>query len=348
MGAVVSFDGPGAVSVTTEPEPVAGPGEVLLGTIYSGISAGTELHTYRGTSPYLSKAWDPERRLFIPSDAPTLTYPVVGTGYEEVGRVLDVGPGVTAVRPGQVVWGIWGHRASTVVTEEYAAGRVLADGADPVLGIFSHIGSVALNVILDADIHVGETVAVFGLGAPGQMVAQLARLNGARVIAVDALPDRLELARELGADEVLLAGREPVAERIRELTGGPGADVGLEVSGSYHALHEAIRSVAYNSRVVAAGAFQGDGHALLLGDEFHHNRVQVICSQISGVSAALSHRWNRERLARTAISLATSGRIDLPALVSHVLPVAQVADAFELVAERPAEALQVVLSFDQE
>ena len=58
-----------------------------------------------------------------------------------------------------------------------------------MLGIFSQITAIALNMILDADIHVGETVAVFGLGVPGQIAAQLARLNGARVVAVDALPE---------------------------------------------------------------------------------------------------------------------------------------------------------------
>ena len=62
---------------------------------------------------------------------------------------------------------------------ERASARLLGADVDPRIGIFSQIGAIALNVILDADIHVGETVAVFGLGVPGQIVAQLARLNGA-------------------------------------------------------------------------------------------------------------------------------------------------------------------------
>ena len=86
-------------------------------------------------------------------------------------------------------------------------------------------------MVLDADIHVGETVAVFGLGVPGQIVAQLARLNGATVIGVDGIRARRELATELGADVVLDAGEGGVAEQIRELTGGRGADVCLEVTG---------------------------------------------------------------------------------------------------------------------
>ena len=61
--------------------------------------------------------------------------------------------------------------------------------APPILANFSQITAIALNMVLDADIHVGETVAVFGLGVPGQITTQLARLNGARVVAVNALSE---------------------------------------------------------------------------------------------------------------------------------------------------------------
>ncbi len=352
MGKVVRFAAPRTACVVDEPEPVLEPHEVRLETLYTGISAGTELTAYQGSNPYLSKQWDGDRRLFVPG-AKTFDFPVDGWGYEEVGRVVEVGAEVSTVSPGQVVWGTWGHRTRCVKTEEYAARRILpaqsADGSDvdPLLGIFSQIGAIALNVVLDADIHVGETVAVFGLGVPGQIAAQLARLNGARVIAVDAMPHRLELARTLGAEETLEATGGGVAEQIRTLTDGRGADVSLEVSGHYRALHEAIRATAYSARVVAAGFFQGEGAGLSLGEEFHHNRVQVVCSQISGVAPALSYRWDSYRLARTAVDLAVSGRLQLAPLVSHVLPFEEAPAAFDLLDRTPDQALQVVLDARQ-
>ncbi|MGX7826147.1 zinc-dependent alcohol dehydrogenase [Actinokineospora sp. 24-640] len=343
MGTIVRLDGPGAVSFAEEPDPALGPTEVRLRTLYSGISAGTELTQFQGTSAHFRKTWDARRRLFVPG-APTVTYPAV-VGYEEVGVVIETGADVTGVSLGQTVWGVWGHRSTAVVEESYAAERVLAPGADPMLGIFSHIGSVALNIVLDADIHVGETVAVFGLGVLGQIAAQLARRNGARVIAVDAIPARLELATRLGADVALDARDGEVAERVRDLTDGRGADVVLEVTGSHQALHEAIRSVAYNSRVVAAGFYQGEAAGLFLGEEFHHNRVQLVCSQISNVAPALAPRWDRTRLAATVIDLAVTGRLSLRCLVSHVLPVERAAEAYELLTTRPHEATQVVFAF---
>jgi 2-desacetyl-2-hydroxyethyl bacteriochlorophyllide A dehydrogenase len=344
MGSVVRFEAPATVTVVDEADPPLGPTDVRLRTLYSGVSAGTELTAYRGTNPSFTKRWDSGQRLFVPGRT-TLEYPADGWGYEEVGAVAEIGGEVTAVRPGQVIWGVWGHRAATVVTEEYAAARVLDPAAEPLLGIFSHIGAVALNVLLDADIHVGETVAVFGLGVPGQIVAQLARLNGARVVAVDAIQRRLDLAWRLGAAETIDAGQGSVAEQVRALTQGRGADVSLEVSGNYRALHEAVRATAYGSRVVAAGFYQGDGVGLALGEEFHHNRTQIVSSQISGVAPGVSHRWDRYRLASTAINLAVSGRLQLEPLVSHVLPAAAAAKAFDLLATSPEEALQVVLQF---
>jgi 2-desacetyl-2-hydroxyethyl bacteriochlorophyllide A dehydrogenase len=347
MATMVSFTAPRTAVVVDEERRPLGETEVRVRTLFSGISAGTELTAYRGSNPYLNKRWDDDGRLFVDGDS-TMEYPVNGWGYEEVGEVVEVGASVTAVHEGDRVWGTWGHRSETVLQEQHAAARVLPAGADPRIGIFSQIGAIALNVILDADIHVGETVAVFGLGVPGQLAAQLARLNGGRVIAVDGIPERRDLAKRLGAHEVLDAGAGAVAERIRELTDGRGADVCLEVTGNYRALHEAIRSVAYSSRVVAAGFMQGEGAGLRLGEEFHHNRVSVIGSQISGVAPALQHRWDRYRLASTAVALAVDGRLDVTSLISHTVPVAEVADAFRMLDERPQEALQVVLSFEED
>jgi threonine dehydrogenase-like Zn-dependent dehydrogenase len=361
MARVVRFVSPREATVVDEKERGLGPDEVRIVTVFSGISAGTELSYYRGTGPYGDKKWDEATRLFVAKDSPessvvmpgnarrgrpgTARYPIDGMGYEEVGKVSEIGPGVEGVRLGDVVWGTWGHRESVIRPAEYVMARRLPEGADPVIGVFSQIGAIGLNVILDADIHVGETVAVFGLGVLGQIVAQLARLNGARVVAVDRIGRRLEMAGQLGAWQVLDAGDLDIAGRIRELTDGRGADVCLEVSGAYTALHEAIRSVAYSARVVAAGFFQGEGSGLALGEEFHHNRVQVVCSQIFGVAPALTYRWDEHRLQRTFMELATARKVQVEPLVSRVMPVEEAAEAFELVDKAPQDVLAVVLEF---
>ena len=344
MARVVRFSAPRQASVVDVEDPVPGPGEVLLETAYSGISAGTELTAYRGSNPYLSRTWDSDRRLFLAGGS-TQSYPLDGWGYEEVGRVAGVGSPEDEDLLGRWVWGAWGHRSHAVRPADYARPRVLPVGHEPLTGVFAKIAAIALNAVLDADVHVGETVAVFGAGVPGQITAQLARLNGGRVVVADLVGSRRQLALELGAAAALDPASEDVAEAVRAMTDDRGADVVIEMSGAYQALQEAARTVGYSSRVVAAGFFQGDGVPLRLGEEFHHNRVAIVGSQISGVAPQLRHRWDELRMSTTTLRLAAEGHLALEPLISHVLPDSEAPAAFEMLDDRPQDALQVVLDY---
>jgi threonine dehydrogenase-like Zn-dependent dehydrogenase len=177
------------------------------------------------------------------------------------------------------------------------------------------------------------------------LVTQLARLNGATVVGVDGIRRRLELSTTLGADRVVDFNEESPAEIVKALTDGRGADVSIEISGSASALHEAVRSTAYNSRVVTSGFFQGDAGSLFLGEEFHHNRIEIVCSQISGVSRALDHRWDEGRLQQAFMKLVAHRRVELKPMISHVVPAREVAEAFRLLDEHPEDTVQVVLDF---
>ena len=167
----------------------------------------------------------------------------------------------------------------------------------------------------------GDLVVVFGLGVPGQIVLQAARGSGATV-------DRRRPGRRAAATwrcgsaptgcSTRLRRRSPSS--IKSETGGRGADVCIEVSGAPPALAEAMRTVAYASRVVAMGFFQGEARGLRLGDEFHHNRIELVSSQISGVAPEASHRWSKLRLWQTAVRLQHEGRLNLLPLITDEVP----------------------------
>jgi len=321
------------------------PTEVRIRTLFSGISAGTELSQFRGTNPFMHRRFDEPSRLFLAAEAPSWPYPVRNLGYEEVGEIVEVGSGAAGLKAGQRVFGTWGHRTHHVATVEYARDRLMPEGADPRIGVFSHIGAVALNGVHDAQIRIGDVVAVFGLGVPGQIVAQAARASGAHVIGVDPDASRRETALRLGTHEVLDPTQGSAAEAIKRLTGSKGADVCIEVSGAPAALAEAIRAVAYSARVVAMGFFQGEVPGLRLGEEFHHNRVQLVCSQISGVAPEASYRWSKPRLWRTAVELQHKGVLSLTPLITHSAGFEDAPALFERLDKGEPGLLQAVIAF---
>ena len=348
MGKVVTFFEPGKVGVTEVEDAPLKHNEVRLATQYSGFSAGTELTHYRGSNIYLHKHWDPTDRLFLSnSETTSKTYPIIGTGYEECGKITEIGNEVTKVKIGDLIYGTWQHRTHHVVDEDYAVDRILPENLDPILGIFSQMTAISYNGILDAAIRLGETVAIFGMGVPGQICAQMAKRSGAKVIGIDLVEYRLKMAQEMESIDIGLNAHEgDIAKEIKGITNGKGVDIAFELSGAYPALHEAIRSVAYSSKVISLGFYQGDGESLFLGEEFHHNRINIICSQISGIAPELSYRWDVDRMVRRGIELQAEGVLNLKPLITHKFSLAQLPEAYELLDRHPDKVMQAVIDFN--
>lgn len=332
------FNGPRSISYSEREEETLKAGQVRVKTLFSGISHGTEMAAYRGTAPFLSKKIDRETGLFVKSDVPASSYPTT-SGYENVGEVIELGENVKKLKLGDKVFSHHCHETGYISDE--GALIKLEEDLSPELGIFIALARVAHNGILDARINLGETVAVFGLGVVGQLVAQMAKASGAEtVIGIDLYENRLNMAKKLGADAVLNPKTEDIGIAVMKLTSNRGADVAIECSGAYTALHEAIRTVGYNGIVVSLSYYQGAGKSLYLGEEFHHRRVQIKCSQNGGTDPALPH-WTNNR--RTEAVMKLLYRLRLKELITHVYNFEDAAKAYEMVDKHPSEALLVVL-----
>ena len=343
MPEVVSFEAPYDVRlVGVDAEPLV-PGSVRVRTWYSGISAGTELTAYRGSNPYLARTWDAGRRLFVEGE-PTFGYPVRGWGYSEVGDVVETAADVTRPAVGEVVHGIWGHRSEAVLPAAAVAERSWT-GQDPLAGTFARVGSIALNALLAADVRLGDRVAVFGQGVIGLLATRLAVLAGADVVAVDAVDTRLDAARAMGATQVVRVDEPGGAGAAVRAWSGAGVDAAIELSGNDRALHEAVRSVVVDGTVAAAGFYQGGAAHLRLGEEFHHNRVRIVASQIGGTPIALGPRWDQPRLVRTFLDQVRRGAVDTRALVTDVVAATDVAGIFARLDGGDPRILQAVLRF---
>jgi 2-desacetyl-2-hydroxyethyl bacteriochlorophyllide A dehydrogenase len=281
----------------------------------------------------------------LPLDLPTLagdfSFPIK-YGYATVGRVLDAG--AESFSAGDLVFVHHPHQDAFAVPAELPVR--LPDGLDPTPGLFLANLETALNVVHDAPLRLGETALIFGQGVVGLLVTQLLKLAGAdRVLAVDPIEKRRELALEVGADEAFEPG-EDLRERTLDATAGRGADLAVEVSSSGAALQGAIDAVATEGTVVVASWYGTKPVALSLGGHFHRGRVRLRSSQVGRITPELGARWDRAR--RTEAALGLLPRLRLEELVSHRVPFEEARGAYRLVDEHPEETVQVVLIHDHQ
>jgi 2-desacetyl-2-hydroxyethyl bacteriochlorophyllide A dehydrogenase len=311
------------------------PGEVRVRASASAISHGTEMLVYRGEVPV-------DLPLDLPILAGRFSFPIK-YGYATVGRILDVGAGVEDLFPEDLVFVHHPHQDVFVVPAPMPA-RIL-DDLDSLCGLFVANLETAVNVVQDTPIRLGEVAIVFGQGVVGILVAQLLKLAGAdRVLAVDPLKRRRELARAVGVDEVF-EPNEDLPDRVLGATGGRGADVAVEVSGTGAALQAAIDAVAVEGTVVVASWYGTKPVTLSLGNHFHRGRLRLRSSQVGRISPELSSRWDRTRRMETVLDLLT--RLRVKELISHRFPFGKAPEAYRLVDERPEETVQVILTHDE-
>jgi NADPH2:quinone reductase len=182
-------------------------------------------------------------------------------GGEVAGTVREVGAGVSAVKPGDRVLAttMWGGFAEEIVVDE---GRVapIPDGMDFVTAsaFVMAYGTSHYALVDRARLKAGETLVVLGAaGGVGLAAVEIGKVLGARVIACASADDKLEVCKEHGADAVINYAREDLKDRIKELTGGSGADVIYDPVGGN--LSEAsLRSTAWEGRFLVVGFAGGD------------------------------------------------------------------------------------------
>ncbi len=318
-----------------ETVPPPGPGEVRVRAIASAISHGTEMLVYRGQIP-------PDLPLDLPTLAGGFGFPIK-YGYAAVGRVMDVGTAVENCLPGDMVFVHHPHQDIFLVPASMAVR--LPAGLDPHLGLFTANLETAVNVLLDTPLHIGETAVVFGQGTVGLLITQLLRHAGAgRILVVDPLERRRDLALALGAHEAM-APDEELPAIVRALTGGRGADVAIEVSGSPLALQQAIECVAVEGTVVLVSWYGTKPVTLTLGGHFHRGRVRLHSSQVGRLNPDLSARWDHAR--RLAVVTDLLPRLLLEGLISHRFPFDKASSAYHLIDEHPDECVQVVLTYGE-
>jgi propanol-preferring alcohol dehydrogenase len=305
------------------PAPVPGPGEVVVKVTAAGV-CHTDLH-------FLSGLLD-------------LGVAPLTLGHEIVGQIEAAGEGVPRARVGERVivhyyvgCGACRHclagdenlcdalRAEFgFVTDGGFAEKVRAPSSNAVTlpsrlsdAEAAPIGcavTTAVHAAALARVSLGDWVAVVGVGAVGYGLVQVARLRGARVIAVGRTPEKLEKARALGAEETVQVGKEDVPGRLRALSGGRGVDVVFELVATRETMGYSLAALAKRGRLVFVGYSEDDLRVhpiqLVVGE-------QVVTASVGCTLAEL----------RQAVDLVAEGRVKT--VVDRTLPLDRYAEAIE-------------------
>jgi threonine dehydrogenase-like Zn-dependent dehydrogenase len=352
----VVVTGPGRVEIVEED---VAPGPIRVRTLFSGVSAGTELSYVKGTNPALHAGFDPTLGLF--GGPPESPYPVTRLGYMEVAQVEH--STTAAVPAGAVVAMTYGHR--TGYTADPLRDRIVALPADldPILGIYvAHMGPICANGLLHAaaDLHgtavrsladgvQGRRVVVTGAGVVGLLTALFAQHHGAAsVVVADPTPHRRAVAAALGLDTIDPQDGDPAVTlktRWRHTADDRGADVVFQCRGQASALQLALRLLRPQGTVIDLAFYQGGADAVRLGDEFHHNGLGLRCAQIGRVPRGLAPTWDRERLSAATIDLLrTHGAAIRKHLISAVVPFDEAAVLLDDLAGNRRQELQAVIA----
>ncbi|HEX9800506.1 MAG TPA: bi-domain-containing oxidoreductase [Thermoanaerobaculia bacterium] len=364
----------GRLEVQELPPPALRPAGVLVRVRRSLVSLGTEravielahkgpLGKARERPDLVRKVLDKARQEGLWS-----TYGVVRNlmsapiplGYSCAGEILELGAAAGAHRVGDRVacagLGYANHAEIDYVPRQLAV--PIPEGLTYDAACFVTVGAIALHGVRLAEPTLGDRVVVIGLGLVGQLCAQLARCSGATVIASDLEPEKVELARRLGAHH--LAAPEALERAVADLTGGLGADAVIlcAATKSSRPLAQAAAISRLRGRVVVVGdvgmeierrPFFDKELALVVSRSYGPGRYDPDYELHGRDYPAAYVRWTEGRNLGAFLELLARGAVDVGPLISHRFAIDEAESAYAIVTgERPEPAIGIVLEYGGE
>ncbi len=289
---------PGRVELEQFDPPQPQPSQVLLRAITTLISPGTE------------------RAFFLNLDITNPSYPLY-PGYSFVGEVIACGADVSNLQVGDRVVCPAPHASQAIVD----ARRCLKVGTDlpDEEAAFFNLLAIAMQGTRKARIELGESVAVLGAGVIGILAMRLAQLSGGLpVIGIDLDEGRLDLARTIGAADIII-GSDNIGADLRSLLGSNGANVVIEATGAPPLVVTAFHLAAARGRVILLGSARGDTERVNFYRDVHRKGLRVIGGH--EITRPLHENspgyWTQISEHQVCLELLSRGRIQVAPLITH-------------------------------
>ena len=361
------------MQVLEVPLPQAAAGTILVRNHFSLISAGTEGSTVKtARAGFVAKAKERPQQVkqvvdTLLSQGITQTYRAVmkkldahsPLGYSTSGEVIGVGDGVSGFVVGDLVacGGLSASHAEVVCVPASLSVR-LRSGADLRQAAYNTLGAIAMQGVRQADLRIGESCMIIGMGLLGQLTGLILRASGVRVVAVDIDAEVVKIAGEKCADLALCRNDIGISGKINHFTDGLGCDAVIitAATASLDPVNFAGEIARKRGTVVIVGAvptgFERDPH-------YYRKELQLkmSCSygpgrydpayEDKGIDYPVAYvRWTENRNMQAFQELIFSGRIDVSYLTTHLFQLDHAPDAYDLLMEKSVPFLGILLQYD--
>ncbi|KRF08070.1 alcohol dehydrogenase [Paenibacillus sp. Soil766] len=332
MKAVIAREG--SVDIIDLEEPTLEANYVLVETAFSAISPGTEmlLKDMRSNEP-------------------------ISLGYSAMGQVREVGTGISHVKKGDRVacYGSPFVRHAELLKVPKHLVVPLPEQVDAHEAAHVGLGAIAIHALRQADLRFGESVLVVGLGILGQIVCQIAEASANIVIGMDRVAERAEKLTASGS-RFVFDGEEDMVRNLPDITGGAGVDAVILCVGGGNSgmIDKALGWIRDKGKVVIVG----DVSMAFNRELMFQKEAQILISRAGGPGRYLEDyerkgidypiglvRWTEGRNMAEYIRLLAEGKLSIAPLISHILPLARIREAYDLYLEAPQQVLGVVVRY---
>ena len=317
------------VDIETFTLPPVGADEVLVATECTLISPGTERAFLLGLPNAQGR------------------YPA-RPGYSNIGTIVEVGTAVTDWEVGDRVASTQGH-TSHFVTSPSRLLKIASADVPAEEAVFFNLGAIALQGVRKARIELGEATLVLGQGLIGLLAMQLSKLSGAvPLIAADLTDSRLNLSKRMGADDTLNPEDTDFSEQLDEATQGEGPAIIIEATGHPDAISTALDVAGWGARVVLLASTRGETPNVNFYRDVHKKGLMLYGAHnsIRPRQESSPHFWTLEADSRLLLSLIAQKRFSVSPLISHRVPGADAAKAYQLLMAWNPDLLGVVLQWN--
>lgn len=326
-----------------------GAGEVKVKVEFGAPKHGTEL-TCLQDAPFEALYYDEEEHIFKKKEVPTKSGPddYMTLGNMWVGKIIEMGPEVRGFQMGQRVAG-YGPLKNTHIAKA-AELLEMPDRMTWQEAVCFDPLQFAMGGIRDSHLRFGDRVLISGLGAIGLMAAQAAKLSGALMVAVsDPIETRRKAALDNGADYAFDPTKVDVGLELRKLTDGLGVDVVIETSGSYVAIEQGLRALAYGGTLACVGWLKECKYPIHLGREGHFNQQKILFSRACSDPNNDYPRWSFDRICREAWQYLEKGCFTCENIIDPIVNFAQCDAGYtHYIIENPTQSVKMGVAFGEQ